>query len=163
MGLNIQRLLNAWLFLNVLHFCTLLALAELDRRKKAANLLLAANTQLRPPPEILAEDLEETHSEPSIPSDYGAEGSAYQHGTPRDALSASNSSPNQGLSLLVPEPADGITTPSALESKRMRQGDIYASMCFILIVFAWVLFLVTAWVRLRTKAEREGRTSLWNL
>ncbi|KAF7969337.1 hypothetical protein HWV62_27661 [Athelia sp. TMB] len=154
-GLNIQRLINAWVVLAALHFCMLLALGELDRRRKAANVLLAVNARLRSPVEILTEDLDEVHSEASVHSDYGTEGSVHQHGTPREAPHPSSSLPDQRLSLLIPEPMIA-RSQSPVQSKRMRQGDIYAVLCFMLIVFAWVLFLATAWVRLRSKAERGG-------
>lgn len=161
-GLNIQRLLNAWLFLNILHFCTLLGLAELGRRKRAANILLAVNAGLRSPIEVLTEHLQEHPSGSSVHSDYGSEGSPYQHGTPREAPHSPILSPDQRLSLLIPEPIID-RTHSAPETKRMRKGDIYAGLCFTLVVFAWILFLATAWVKLRTKKEREGTPSMWNI
>ncbi|KAA1471473.1 MFS general substrate transporter [Dentipellis sp. KUC8613] len=55
-----------------------------------------------------------------------------------------------------PEIAAESEEDLALEPERRRRGKFFAVSCVVLIVFAWVLFLVTAWMKLRSKREREG-------
>lgn len=150
-ALNIQHLFNAFLVLNVLQFCALLFLAHLDRQRKAAN-ILAVNSHLRSPVGILTGDLDRDHIESSTHSDYGSESSIHIHEPAREGPLPSASSPDQRLSLLIPN----FVASRSRKSKRIQAGHVYAGLCLMLIVFAWVLFLVTAWLRLRSKAERGG-------
>lgn len=36
------------------------------------------------------------------------------------------------------------------------RGELFSVMCGVLIAFAWVLFMVTAWLKLRSREERGG-------
>jgi hypothetical protein len=45
------------------------------------------------------------------------------------------------------------------KEKVVRRGELFAGLSAALVVFAWMLFLVTAWLKLRSKAERGGSTS----
>jgi hypothetical protein len=38
----------------------------------------------------------------------------------------------------------------------VRRGEFFTCVSVTLVVFAWVLFLVTAWLRLRSKVEQGG-------
>lgn len=38
----------------------------------------------------------------------------------------------------------------------VRRGELFSVMCGVLIGFTWVLFMVTAWLKLRSKEERGG-------
>lgn len=171
----IQYLLNAFLFLNILHFLGLMGLAELDRRRKLANSLTSS---FRGHSGQRAD--ESSQSTPTSPkSGDHAEDEDDMEGPIRLPLSAregpfpSTSSPEQSITLLVPNSdrpdstapgPEQITNPhpSVLGSqgtKRARRGEFFAGICAAFIVFAWVLFLVTAWLRLRSKSERGGNTT----
>jgi hypothetical protein len=39
-------------------------------------------------------------------------------------------------------------------TRLIKRGKLFARMCALLIGFAWILFLGTAWLRLRSKKER---------
>ncbi|KAH9944398.1 MFS general substrate transporter [Epithele typhae] len=56
----------------------------------------------------------------------------------------------------------GETSETTLKRKiyrtkgEVRRGEVFAILSGTLIIFAWGLFMVTAWLRLRSKSEREG-------
>lgn len=42
----------------------------------------------------------------------------------------------------------------AAELSSRRRGMFFGGVCALLVAAAWILFLVTAWLRLRSKSER---------
>jgi len=38
----------------------------------------------------------------------------------------------------------------------VRRGKLFASLCAATVVFAWGLFLITSFIKIRSKSEREG-------
>jgi hypothetical protein len=46
------------------------------------------------------------------------------------------------------------------KTNQVKRGELFAGLSAALVLFAWVLFLVTAWLRLRSKAEREAGTTV---
>lgn len=162
-GLNIQHLLDAFLVLNIFHLLGLVALGALDRRRKAAKTLIA-NMPISPAERISDED-EDEQADPSN----NAEGSIQLPMSAREGPFPSASSPDPRIPLLIssversqhvddptePRPASSpISMNDPSRSKQARRGEIFAGLCAALIIFAWVLFLVTAWLRLRSKEER---------
>lgn len=55
------------------------------------------------------------------------------------------------------EPSDPPVKAKVLRTKaEVRRGELFSVMCGVLIAFAWVLFMVTAWLKLRSREERGG-------
>lgn len=55
------------------------------------------------------------------------------------------------------EPSDPPVQVQVLRTKtEVRRGELFSVMCGVLIAFTWVLFMVTAWLKLRSKEERGG-------
>jgi len=167
----IQYLLNTFVLLNVLHFLTLLALGRLYRRRKAAAVLIA-NTrgssgeivsvsyhqnQLGSPKSAgYTENTE--HAEDTIPSPPSAGAGFFSSATSPDHTpllsDARRSYFTQGtIEYSRRSHANPPTT------KVVGRGELFTGLSAALVVFAWVLFLVTAWLKLRSKAERGGSIS----
>jgi hypothetical protein len=162
-SMAIQRLLNIFLCLNVVHFVALMALAHLERQKNAA----ATSAPSGHGSLNISHDLDEDQpSPPKSPENTGHAGGV--EGLPtstRRRSSCSTTSPEQ-TSLLsnartsyytrnLSEPDRGtqVHLPKPME---VRRGEFFACVSATLVVFAWVLFLVTAWLKLRSKVERGG-------
>lgn len=142
-----QRLLNVFLVFNVLQLLGIIGLSYLDhRRRQAADALQSA-----------VEDQEGAEHESEEESTFtGGEG---------DILASEIgplSSPEQRKPLLGPRPrADSSASyPSSCPSQgvcgrsEIRRGRIFMCLCAVLICSAWVLFLGTAWSRLRSREQR---------
>jgi len=171
----IQHLLNTFLFLNISQLLALMALAHLDRQRKAA-VALAASIDGSLGESMSNEFYEDESSSPKIAryaeddaeDDEGGEGSIRLPLSAREGTLPPATSPEQRLPLLVsdtershfaedrvdPNPRLPGTVPQ--KTKQARRGELFAVLSAALIVFAWVLFMVTAWLRLRSKAERGG-------
>lgn len=182
---DIQYLLNAFLILNVLQFIGIVGLARLDRKqKRAAARRLSA---LLPPiveeddepffdtPDPAKEPGEEDawpqrdQSSPvlhtkSLP---GTVRSMRGVPSPSTAVSDEQSIPllrsasqasSQRNSRYLPGLISPAPSPKLVRTKReVRRGEVFSMMSGLLIAFAWVLFMGTAWLRLRSKEERDQR------
>jgi hypothetical protein len=169
----IQYLLNAFLVLNIFQLLALIALAHLDRRRKA---VAVSGESVHRSLGNVPDEFDEIEI-PGLPksSQYadvnqGAEGSIHLPLSAREELFSSATSLEQSIPLLVsdtersyfardpvnPNPIAQIPRSHPTKSKQARRGELFAGLSAMLVVFAWVLFLVTAWVRLRSKAERGG-------
>lgn len=169
---SIQYLLNTFLVLNILQFLALLGLAYLDRRRKlamAAATSIGTHGVVQHSGRFRSDPSETPKSEFAI--DDGNEGSIHLPLAAREGPYPSTSSPEQTLPLLLSEserpffmvqPRTYTPCPSpppilrddAPRTKRIKSGELFAGLCVALIAFAWALFLGTAWLRLRSKAER---------
>lgn len=166
----IQYVLNAFLVLNILQFIALVGLAHLDRRRKLA---IAVATSIGTHGETPSSN-EFLPSHSGIPRsqfvvDDGNQDSIRLPIGAREGPYPSTSSPEQRLPLLMsgsegslfmvqpqsytPSPPPTIRGDTQ-RTKRIKRGELFAGLCFALIAFAWALFLGTAWLRLRSKAER---------
>ena len=125
----IQLLLVVWLILNVTHFCGLLILAHLDRQRKA---VIEKGS-------VILETLDEAEE----PSD-----SSTTEQIDVDPQTPPSDEPDSDD--LRSPPTDKLH-----ETKQVTRGKIFAVFCAVFIIFAWVLFLVTAWLRLRSKKDRK--------
>jgi len=169
----VQYLLNTFLVLNVSQLLALLALARLNWRRKAA---ATSDSRIHTSSgETMHDEFDETQSGLSERAHYpedneGAENSIRLPLSARERLVPSATSPEQSFPMIVSEterpyffgdPADTDPNQTQIprrppEAKQVRRGVLFAGLSATLIVFAWVLFLATAWVRLRSKSEREG-------
>ena len=177
---DMQYLLNAFLLLNVFQFGAIIALAHLDRKQKHAE---ARRTSALLPP-IIEEDDEpfldasspkepaeedewhqQDQSSPAVHSKSLPGTIRSLRGIPAPPAgttlavdssiplrrSASQSSSMRSRYLIPGTPTSGQVVRTKREVKR---GEIFALLCGGLIAFAWLLFMGTAWLRLRSKEER---------
>jgi hypothetical protein len=148
----VQHLLNAFAMLNVLHFLSLFFLAHLDRRKKAAQAAEFIPSIHVSHGEIMTNDANQPKSTNNTNDITDAGGSIRLPPSDREGP--------------FPSAASSERTPllpgreNAPKPKEVKRGELFVALCTTLVVFAWVLFLVTAWSRLRSKAEREGGTAV---
>lgn len=160
---GIQHLLNVFFLLNICQLLALMALAHLDRRRKSAT---ASTVDIHGSGGGTIPD----EFDDGLPAN-GHLAEDDQEGTIRLPLSVIDVSflptnlPEQGHPLLasetqesyhawVPSHPTHLPTGVPLKPNRVRRGELFAGLSASLVVFAWVLFLVTAWLRLRSKADR---------
>jgi hypothetical protein len=167
---SIQILLNVFLLLNIAQF--LAALAVLALYRKQSKEAERTRNSLLHQKDINAESLSlalkgattETFSESRwarqspLPSPTG---------TPPETPTATSSHPrrNSRANLshascpryLIPVLRPSSNTGRTLRERRIiHRGEVSMVLCCLFIAFTWVLFLGTAWLRLRSKAERGG-------
>jgi hypothetical protein len=133
----IQYLLNAFLCLNVFQFMALMVLAHLDKRKKAAAAVANIHGY---PSEAVPEDFDV--DDPSSP--YMANYVDHTEGA--------------GSTRLYLLPREGHLSSATFpghysKAKQGRRGQLFAGLSLALVVLSWTLFLITAWMKLRSTAE----------
>ncbi|EIN13724.1 MFS general substrate transporter [Punctularia strigosozonata HHB-11173 SS5] len=166
----IQHLLNTFASLNVLQFCGILALRYLDRHRRAAALASdpaylapeSGSTDRENDPRrrvkeamdvnVLHDAFEDDEHEP-LPSTSFPE-------QRRPLLPQRHSQVSEDERRLQDEVDAGRDLKGvALSHEEVRRGECFAISGTLLIVLTWVLFMVTAWLKLRSKADREGPPS----
>ncbi|KAG1750017.1 major facilitator superfamily domain-containing protein [Suillus paluster] len=142
-----QQLLNVFFVFNVLQLLGIIGLSHLDHRRRQAETL-----------EEVIGDEEAEHESEEESTFTGGEG---------DILASEIgplSSLEQRKPLLGRRPrADSGASyfPSSCSSQgvcghsEIRRGRIFACLCAMLVCSAWVLFLSTAWLRLRSRQQRD--------
>jgi hypothetical protein len=172
----IQYLLNAFMLLNIFQFMVLMTLAHLDRRRKAALVTIADiyGSSDETTPGNFDEDQSSSPKSVDYPDNHeGAEGSIRLSLSAREGPIPPAASSEQSHPLFV---SDAERLPSAMDpddpnsspqvprsntpkTNQVKRGELFARLSAALVVFAWVLFIATAWLRLRSKAEREEATT----
>ncbi|KAH9898415.1 MFS general substrate transporter [Cubamyces lactineus] len=182
---DVQYLLNAFVILNILEILGILGLAHLDHKQRQAA-SRRSSALLPSAIDESDEDEPRPAKEPSTDDEnWQAEASEHSRHRRSSTFSSrrvplpSSSSPEQSIPLL-----DGHSRPSTIRGSRylveavveeqepshpparaakilrtkaeIRRGEIFAVLCGILVAFAWILFLGTAWLKLRSKEERGG-------
>lgn len=164
-GSRLQWLLNGFLFVNVLHLVAICGLGYLDERKRNAQREETIRNEGANEDEEgraasgsasgIGEVSEPSELSPQSPSGRSPTG---HHTTspllrPRDVSSVCQSCETQPRPRrsLQDTPLMGATTPA-----EVRRGKLFASLCATTVVFAWGLFLVTSFVKIRSRREREG-------
>lgn len=163
---RLQWLLNGFLFINMLHLVAIWGLGHLNEKKQ--NVKQEVVTQN----EDEEVDEEERHRlrgvSPSsrrsvspdglfrsrspndrIPPDHTASPLL----RPRDASTIYQTYGTHPRSTKSPSRQDTTTRTSPAEERR---GKLFASMSALIVAFAWVLFLITSFIKIRSKKEREG-------
>ncbi|KZT02737.1 MFS general substrate transporter [Laetiporus sulphureus 93-53] len=175
---DLQYLLNAFLLLNVLQFAAVIGLSRLERRRREA-VALRRSARLSavpsevghdddaPPPK--AEDSRGrkiwrvTSSEVVIgecsrgQSCCRADSSGAAESVPllRDSSRTASYQDNRFLISPISPRSHSRSTLRVSRSKAViRRGELFAAMSAMMIVFAWALFLGTAYLKLRSKEER---------
>ncbi|KAI0778169.1 MFS general substrate transporter [Trametes elegans] len=186
---DVQYLLNAFVFLNILEICGIVGLGYLDHKQKEDT---ARRTSILPSVVDDSSSDEEgsagadgkgigSPDENWQPDSEATEGSRHRRSSTliRPPL-PSASSPEQSIPLLrgpsrsstvrgsrylveavvEAEPTAPPVQVKVLRTKaEVRRGEVFAVLSGVLIAFAWVLFMGTAWLRLRSKEERGGAGS----
>ncbi|KIJ68423.1 hypothetical protein HYDPIDRAFT_146504 [Hydnomerulius pinastri MD-312] len=145
----IQYLIYAFLFLNVLQFISLAGLAYLDRcrRGRDHNPYCPEGLTHSPTPDFAASaSSEENRTQTSPAPDRTPSPSSSGERAPLLSRSL--------VSISGHDPAAWDITHNVCRSSEMRRGRIYARLCALLVCTAWVLFVTTAWLRLRSREER---------
>ena len=169
---DIQYLLNAFVILNVVQLFGIFGLRHLNRQQHKTTERLQ-NTLLSP-------FVEEEDVEPEGGKSPADEDSPWENEEPQPVIgrkrsmslrisrSASASSPEQHIPLLR-SPSQSSSRHGRLLSgvpdtpvrirvtkKQLKRGEVFAVVSGLVILLAWVLFMGTAWLRLRSKEERGG-------
>jgi len=171
----IQYLLNAFLAINILEILVLVGLVKLVRRRARR----AAESQQRQRKNVGSRK-ERSHGRGSVPQasarpSQTRASTSSQESTEDTPLLAEPERTSQGFEtppihpyLILPDEvedteahASGDTNlPSSsvmvISKTEVRRGELAASASAVLVLFAWVLFMVTAWLRLRSRQERGG-------
>ncbi|KAF9241358.1 major facilitator superfamily domain-containing protein [Melanogaster broomeanus] len=132
-AIGIHYLICAFLFFNVLQFISLVGLAHLDKRRRGRD------------------------QHPYCPEELIV--------TPLPDPASAELSPEQisllSQSALVSDPAAWDPVHHVCRRSEKRRGRIYACLSALLICFAWILFLSTAWLRLRSREDRDVEPRRW--
>ena len=166
-GPRLQWLLNGFLFVNVLHLAAIWGLGYLNERKQNAQKEAAAQYG----PEIQDEDEERLGASgstsgidgpssspelsPGSPSDRTPEGDHTASPLLR-SRGASSVYQSYGTHQQPSQSQQDATLMGAATPAEVRRGKLFASMCAATVVFAWGLFLITSFIKIRSKREREG-------
>ncbi|EMD42034.1 hypothetical protein CERSUDRAFT_110574 [Gelatoporia subvermispora B] len=177
---DVQYLLNAFVILNVLQLAGIFGLARLDHKQRRAASRRAS--AFSPPvlENINEEDMLHNANKSNVPMEDDEEWpqdlAQSSHARRASLLGRSplpsTSSPEQRIPLLhayseassrrssryvvAASPTDPSRAPVHVVRTKaeLRRGEIFAALCGSLILFAWVLFIATAWLRLRSKEDR---------
>ncbi|KAH9849777.1 MFS general substrate transporter [Lenzites betulinus] len=181
---DVQYLLNAFVILNVFEILGILGLSHLHRKQQATAARRMSALLPTAVDESDEEPLEpQPAKEPRTDENWQAESpegnqhrrsstlgrhgplsssSTLEQSIPLLRGAGSRSSTVRGSRYLVDaviedEPSEPPTQAKVLRTKaEVRRGELFSVMCGVLIAFAWVLFMVTAWLKLRSKEERGG-------
>ncbi|KAG2159888.1 major facilitator superfamily domain-containing protein [Suillus bovinus] len=145
-----QQLLNVFLAFNVLQLLGIIGLSHLDsRRRQAAETL--ENT-IRDEGGVERESEEESTFTGGEGDILASEIGPLSSQDPRKPLLGRRPRADSGASCLPSScPPQGVRG-----HPEIRRGRIFVCLCAMLISSAWVLFLSTAWLRLRSGQQRDS-------
>jgi hypothetical protein len=163
---RLQWLLNGFLFVNILHLVAIFGLGYLNERRQnpwkdeAIQNEAVENEERQGASASGSSSGNEGTSSPldfplRIPSDRTPDGdhtiSPILH--PRDA-----SSLHQGdETLLRPNKSrQGTTMLGATTPAEVRRGKFFVTLCIGTVIFTWLLFFVTSFLKIKSRREREG-------
>lgn len=163
-GSRLQWLLNGFLFVNVLHLVAIWGLGYLNEKKQNAQKEAGVQDERGNEDEERrdAPGSEPGTDEPPASPDLSSQSSndripTGDHVTspllrPRDASSVYQSYGSH------PRPRRQQDTPlmGATAPAEVRRGKLFALLCAATVVFAWGLFLITSFIKIRSRREREG-------
>ena len=163
-GSRLQWLLNGFLFVNLLHLVAIWGLGYLNEKKQNARKEAGVQGERENEDEERRDapgsepGTDESPASPDLsspsPSDRIPTG---DHVTspllrPGGASSVYQSyGPHPRPLLQQDTPLMGATTPA-----EVRRGKLFASLCAAAVIFAWGLFLITSFIKIRSRREREG-------
>jgi hypothetical protein len=139
----IQHLLEAWLAANILQFGFIAWLHYLERRRRRFR-------------EVAESSASADHDTSSLKPPRSRSFSRSRHWDVGAAASipVGDAVAELRQPLLPPVTSRGGDHHDGPSRREVRRGKIFSAVGGGLIVFAWVLFMTTAWLRLRSKSER---------
>jgi hypothetical protein len=161
---RLQWLLNAFLFVNLLQLVAVWGLGYLSKKKRKAQ----EGAMQR---EGDVEGEERRNASGSPPGDERLSPPLVQPArSPSDRTSDSDPTTSP---LLRPGDAPSIyqsygthppphkslkdsTLLGAITPAEVRRGKLFASLCAVSVAFAWLLFFITSFIRIRSRGDREG-------
>jgi hypothetical protein len=165
---RLQWLLNVFLFVNVVQLVAIWGLGYLNKRKQNAQKEAVVQNEgesedeerrgVRGSASGIDGPLSSPDRSPESPSDQAP---ASDHTTspllrPRNTSLVYQSYGTQPR----PRPSQQDTNlMGATTHAEIRRGKLFASLCAMTVVFAWAFFLVTSFIKIRSRREREGH--LW--
>jgi hypothetical protein len=166
---RLQWLLNGFLFFNLLHLVAIWGLGYLNERKQNAQRQEAVQDEETDDDDERRDASPATERRPSSPE--------VRSRSPNDRRSPSHdrtlspllrprddfSSVYQSYGTHPLPPPKSSSSPvqdirKATSAAEVRRGKLFASMSAATVVFAWVLFLITSFIKIRSRREREGQT-----
>jgi hypothetical protein len=129
---SLQRLLRVFFFVNIIHLFSIAGLYVLERRETRR---------------------EERIGRPRTAHPVSLSYTGPEHDETQPLLSPSLESE---LNQRQQEEEHEDETRPAEKPQSTRRGEFFTILSAILIVATWVLFMVTAYLRLRSKRERQG-------
>ncbi|KAK7694631.1 hypothetical protein QCA50_001818 [Cerrena zonata] len=180
---DVQILLNGFVILNCLQLVSVLVLRFIDNRRKERMARRASaflppvlegdegnNEDVSPKPSASGADVLWEQEEPTPDTTAGRNKystirsiRSLHSGHRRDSSaeqsipllhSESVSSSNRNSRLITDTASHGHSLGIRVSGAEVRRGRIFAYLSAGLVVCAWVLFMGTAWLRLRSKSER---------
>ena len=163
-GSHLQWLLNGFLFVNVLHLAAIWGLGYLNEKKQNVQGEVAQHER---------ENDEDEERQGASGSAAGVGGSSSSSDlipqSPSDRPPAGDhpASPllhqrdtssiyqNYGTNPRPRQPQQDTALMGATTTAEVRRGKLFASLCVATVVFAWALFLVTSFIKIRSRRERE--------
>jgi len=132
----VQTLLNVFLLLSISHFCSIQGFAYLQRQSNLAKLIRPRSESVMEEPDFRrhSSSINSIYAVPTASNATDAESPLLEHSERSLWRSSTGSGPSSGLQVL--------------EQKEHRRGEIFASLCAMLIFSAWALFMITAWFKL---------------
>lgn len=161
---RLQWLLNGFLFVNLLQLVAIWGLGYLSEKKRKAQEGLIQGEE-----DVEGEERRNASGPPlgnerlSPPLDPPAR-------SPSDRTSASDPAispllrPRNAPSIYQgygthPPPHKSLkdaTLVGAITPAEVKRGKLFASLCAVTVAFAWLLFFITSFVRIRSRGDREG-------
>lgn len=163
---RLQWLLNGFLFVNLLHLAAIWGLGYLNgkrenpqREGRVRDEACVENGECQDASGS-SSGTEGLLSSPDLPSqgsinqppDDGHTTSPLLHH--RDASSVYQ---GYGTQPLPKKPQQDTAPTGAITPAEARRGKFFATLCAAAVVFAWLLFFVTSFIKLRSRRERGGR------
>lgn len=157
-GPRLQWLLNGFLFVNVLHLAAIRGLDYLNRKKQSA----------REEGEVQCEwEDEDEESRGASGSVSGIDGASSPPQSPTDRtpagyhassplLNHKSASPTHETHPRPRQSQQVTTLMGATTPMEVRRGKLFALLSVATVIFAWALFLITSFIKIRSRREREG-------
>ena len=162
---RLQWLLNGFLFVSVLHLMAIRGLGYLNERKQQTQNEAAAQNEGEDEDEERrgvsgsASGIDEPLLSPDLPSQSPSDQTpAGEHTTspllhPMDVSFVYQS---YGTHPRPHRPQQDTVLMGAITPAEVGRGKLFASLCAATVVFTWALFLVTSFIKIRSRREREG-------
>ena len=161
---RLQWLLNGFLFINFLHLVAIWGLGYLNERRQNPRKEEAVQNEAdvdeeRRGTSCSSSGIEGQASPPDLPSRSPSDGTPDGDHTTSPLLhtrGASSVYQGYGTHLRQNTSRQGTALLGATTPEEVRRGKLFAALCTTTVVFAWLLFLITSFLKIRSRGERKG-------